>query len=78
MNKKINFVLILILCSNLSILGQSSKGDGPFTQLIIRGVTLINGNGAPPLGPVDIVVENNRIQKIEVVGYPVLLRKIQR
>jgi len=70
MNKKINFVLILILCSNLSILGQSSEGDGPFTQLIIRGVTLINGNGAPPLGPVDIVVENNRIQRIEVVGYP--------
>jgi len=46
------------------------RGDGPHAQLIIRGVTLINGNGAPPRGPIDIVVENNRIKKIQVVGYP--------
>ena len=46
------------------------RGEGPFEQLIIRGVTLINGNGAPPRGPIDIVVENNIIKKIEVVGYP--------
>ncbi len=51
---------------------KSSKynGEGPFNQLIIRGVTLINGNGAPPKGPVDIVVENNVIKSIKVVGYP--------
>ncbi|NER09051.1 Amidohydrolase family protein [Muriicola jejuensis] len=49
---------------------QSPGGDGPFSQLIIRGVTLINGNGAPPIGPVDIVVENNTIKEINVVGYP--------
>ena len=47
-----------------------SQSEGPFKQLIIRGVTLINGNGAPPIGPVDIVVENNIIKKITVVGYP--------
>jgi imidazolonepropionase-like amidohydrolase len=47
-----------------------SQSEGPFNQLIIRGVTLINGNGAPPIGPVDIVVENNIIKKITVVGYP--------
>lgn len=46
------------------------EGDGPYGQLIIRGVTLINGNGAPPRGPVDIVVENNRITAVRVVGYP--------
>ena len=44
-------------------------GDGPYSQLIIRGVTLINGDGAPPRGPIDIVVENNKIVSIEVVGY---------
>ncbi|WP_299245521.1 amidohydrolase family protein [uncultured Aquimarina sp.] len=44
--------------------------EGPFSQLIIRGVTLINGNGAPPRGPVDIVVEKNIIKDIVVVGYP--------
>ncbi len=44
-------------------------GDGPHSQLIIRGVTLINGDGSPPRGPIDIVVENNIIKKIQVVGY---------
>lgn len=44
--------------------------EGPFSQLIIRGVTLINGNGAPPIGPIDIVVEQNKIKNIVVVGYP--------
>ncbi|WNB18050.1 amidohydrolase family protein [Marivirga arenosa] len=49
---------------------ERTEGEGPWPQLIIRGVTLINGNGAPPLGPVDIVVEQNKIVKIETVGYP--------
>ncbi|MDH3795897.1 MAG: amidohydrolase family protein [Flavobacteriaceae bacterium] len=59
----------------LAILGSTfstleAQGDGPHSQLIIRGVTLINGNGAPPQGPVDIVVRNNRIDQVRVVGYP--------
>ncbi len=48
----------------------AQMSEGPFPQLIIRGVTLINGNGAPPMGPVDIVVEQNRIVQVAVVGYP--------
>ena len=60
--------IILIWCLNLA--AQSAQGDGPYPQLIIRGVTLINGNGAPALGPIDIVVENNIIKNIKVVGYP--------
>ncbi|MEM9328935.1 MAG: amidohydrolase family protein [Bacteroidota bacterium] len=47
-----------------------TAGEGPFGQLIIRGATLINGNAAPPIGPVDIVIEDNKITEIEVVGYP--------
>jgi len=47
-----------------------SDGDGPFERLVIRGATMIEGSGAPPIGPVDIVVENDRIMKIQVVGYP--------
>ncbi|MCM4158533.1 amidohydrolase family protein [Antarcticibacterium flavum] len=46
------------------------EGEGPWEQLIIRGVTLINGNGAPPTGPVDVVVTGNRIAGVHVVGYP--------
>jgi hypothetical protein len=49
---------------------EKKEGEGPWTQLIIRGVTLINGTGAPPIGPVDIVVEKNRIKQISVVGSP--------
>ena len=44
------------------------RGEGPFNQLIIRGVTLVDGTGSPPFGPVDIVIENNRIKRIAVVG----------
>jgi imidazolonepropionase-like amidohydrolase len=49
---------------------EVKEGEGPWNQLIIRGVTLINGTGAPPIGPVDIVVEKNRIKQISVVGFP--------
>tara|TARA_B100000575_G_scaffold54069_1_gene40602 strand:+ start:38849 stop:40411 length:1563 start_codon:yes stop_codon:yes gene_type:complete len=44
--------------------------DGPFDQLIIRGATVINGNGSPPVGPIDIVIENNIITSIDIIGYP--------
>ena len=47
-----------------------AEGEGPFDRLIIRGAILIDGTGAPPIGPVDIVVEGNRIKDIVGVGYP--------
>lgn len=47
-----------------------SEGEGPYSRLILRGVTLINGTGAPPRGPVDIVIAGNRIENIVSVGYP--------
>ncbi|WP_109437125.1 amidohydrolase family protein [Aquimarina sp. AU119] len=69
--KNIKYTLIIVLAI-LGILQSNSQelGEGPFSQLIIRGATLINGNGAPPRGPVDIVVEKNIIKDIVVVGYP--------
>lgn len=70
MKTKKRFFLFLALSFTFSGLAQEQFGEGPFDQLIIRGVTLINGNGAPPRGPVDIVVENNKIVKVQVVGYP--------
>lgn len=47
-----------------------AEGIGPFDQMIIRGATLINGTGSPPFGPVDIVIEQNRIVDIKIVGFP--------
>jgi hypothetical protein len=49
---------------------QVKEGDGPYSQLIIRGVMLIDGTGAPPIGPTDIVIKQNRITNIQTVGYP--------
>lgn len=46
------------------------EGEGPYERLIIRGVTVIDGSGAPPFGPVDIVIENNRIAEVKTVGTP--------
>ena len=46
------------------------RGEGPFDQLILRGVTVVNGEGAPPVGPMDVVIENGRIASLHNVGYP--------
>lgn len=67
MKKRFLFSLVFILALN-AVLGQAA--NGPFEQLIIRGATLINGNGAPPIGPVDVVIKENRIVKVATVGYP--------
>src|SRR6185436_1416915 len=49
---------------------RANEGEGPFQRLIIRGATLVDGTGAPAIGPVDIVVEGNRIREVRSVGFP--------
>ncbi len=46
------------------------RGEGPFDGLVLRGATVIDGTGAPPWGPVDIVLERDRIVAIVPVGSP--------
>lgn len=76
LKKLISSILVLQICfvagAQITKAPLVKEGDGPYTQLIIRGVTLINGTGAPPFGPVDIVIEKNRIVKIQNVGSPSL------
>ena len=48
----------------------ADEGRGPFRTLVIRGAILIDGTGAPPQGPVDIVIENNRIRSVRSAGTP--------
>jgi len=57
-----------------SVLGapDRQRGEGPYSRLVIRGATLIDGTGAPPIGPVDVVVEGDRITEIRRVGVPEL------
>ncbi len=51
------------------------EGAGPFRKMVIRGAMLIDGTGAPPRGPVDIVIQNNRITDILDAGTPGLPMK---
>jgi len=54
---------------------ERTMGEGPFDRVILRGGYLIDGTGAPTQGPVDIVIENDRITQIKVVGAPKLAIK---
>jgi len=56
--------------SQIDAAPDRTEGDGPYDRLILRGVILVDGTGAPPIGPVDIVVKQDRIEQIQVVGYP--------
>lgn len=76
MIRKITLLFVVVMSyitfatSQIMPAPDRAEGEGPYDRLIIRGVTLIDGTGAPPIGPVDIVVEQNRIAQIRVVGYP--------
>lgn len=69
-------LLLLGVAFPISSLGQipnapeRAEGEGPFERLILRGGIMISGTGAPPTGPVDIIIEGNRIVNIVNVGYP--------
>ncbi|MDR9418599.1 amidohydrolase family protein [Gracilimonas sp.] len=74
--KSIKLFVVFFLAASFSLHAQMpdapqrTEGDGPHERLIIRGVNLIDGTGSPATGPVDIVVEGNRIASIRTVGYP--------
>ena len=69
-------LIVCFLLLNFHSIAQIPKapdrkeGEGPWLQLIIRGAIMINGTGSPPNGPVDIVIEKNRIVQIVLAGYP--------
>jgi imidazolonepropionase-like amidohydrolase len=56
----------------------ADEGKGPFKTLVIRGAILIDGTGAPPVGPVDIVIEGNKIQAVRGAGTPGLPLRANR
>jgi imidazolonepropionase-like amidohydrolase len=57
---------------------RTDEGRGPFKTLVIRGATLIDGTGAPPQGPVDILVIGNRIAWVRGAGTPGLPLRTNR
>lgn len=70
---------LLFACFLLSVVAGTSQitpsplkqeGAGPYSQLILRSAMLINGTGSPAYGPVDIIIENNRIIRVVNAGNP--------
>ena len=49
---------------------RTGEGLGPFKSLLIRGVMVVDGTGAPPYGPMNVFVENNRILRVTSAGTP--------
>ena len=49
---------------------RSGEGRGPFPTLTIANVIVIDGTGAPPAGPMNVVIERNRIARITSAGTP--------
>ncbi len=70
---------VFVLCLFISFMVSGSPGEkapnkkdgqGPYERLILRGGIVVNGEGAPARGPMDIVIENDRIVSIVSVGNP--------
>lgn len=78
MKRKLSVIAVLLFSISLPFFSfaqiqqapDRTTGEGPFNRLIIRGVMLVDGTGSPPMGPVDIVVEDSTIASIQTVGYP--------
>src|SRR5689334_11999837 len=49
---------------------QAGEGEGPYSKLVIRGAMVIKGDGSPPIGPMDIVIEGNKIADVNPAGTP--------
>lgn len=47
---------------------RGDESAGPFTRMVIKNATIVDGTGAPPMGQVTIVVEGDRIVELKVGG----------
>lgn len=48
---------------------SGDEARGPFKRLLITNAILVDGTGAPPIGPVDIEVQDDRISDISSSGH---------
>ena len=55
-----------------TVAGQQARfgglAGGPYTRLVIQNAMVIPGHGGPPIGPYDIVIENNVITQMTGFG----------
>jgi len=57
---------------------KQGEGTGPYKKMVIRSVTLIDGTGGPPLSPMDIVIEGNKITAVRQGGWPGMTQPANR
>lgn len=75
-NKIIGVSIALLALSSQCVWAQGievperAEGEGQYERLVLRGGYIIDGTGAPAYGPADVVIENDRITQIKVVGTP--------
>ncbi len=71
--RSFTIVLALSLTLTAELLAQGTKaapdrrsdeGMGPFDRLLIRGAIVIDGSGAPPRGPINVLIKQNRIAAV--------------
>lgn len=65
--------VLLILIPILAMAAPQSapdrvRGEGPYERLVLRNVMVINGEGAPPIGPMDVLIKDNRIVELRGLG----------
>ena len=59
-------------------LAQGDFGDlaeGPYDRLVIRGAMVIPGHGGPPVGPYDVVIEENVITEMTLLDPVTMARR---
>lgn len=66
--KPLTIVLIVLVCF---LLAQGLKAETKgvesgkrYGRLVIRNVVVVDGKGTPPRGPLDIIIEGNKIQSV--------------
>jgi imidazolonepropionase-like amidohydrolase len=71
MKNLIKFAVLLFTLNAWAVpesIPDRQRGEGPFDRLILRGVMMVNGEGAPPVGPMDVLIEGNRISQLRNLG----------
>jgi len=59
------FLICLLLSQALEAETRGVENGQRYARLVIRNVIVIDGKGTPPRGPLDIIVEGNKIQSIQ-------------
>jgi hypothetical protein len=64
LSRSLKFYALLLSCSALFAQDKSSQHARRVNQLVIANAIMLDGNGTPAEGPVDILIKQNRIARI--------------